>query len=106
MTDKRKKIVAAFLLITAVGCFGIMGSILVSDGGNVGQYKTEKQSTKTTNKNKKKKWRNPINWEKIQRVNPEVYAWIKVPDTVIDYPVLQPKNHDDDYYLHHNLQKK
>lgn len=91
MTDKRKKIVAAFLLITAVGCFGIMGSILVSDGGNVGQYKTEKQSTKTTNKNKKKKWRNPINWEKIQRVNPEVYAWIKVPDTVIDYPVLQPK---------------
>ena len=24
MTDKRKKIVAAFLLITAVGCFGIM----------------------------------------------------------------------------------
>lgn len=28
---------------------------------------------------------------KIQRVNPEVYAWIKVPDTVIDYPVLQPK---------------
>lgn len=106
MTDKRKKIVAAFLLITAVGCFGIMGSILVSDGGNVGQYKTEKQPTKTTNKNKKKKWRNPINWEKIQRVNPEVYAWIKVPDTVIDYPVLQSKNHDDDYYLHHNLQKK
>lgn len=29
-----------------------------------------------------------------------------MPDTVIDYPVLQPKNHDDDYYLHHNLQKK
>ena len=68
MTDKRKKIVAAFLLITTVGCFGIMGSILVSDGGNVGQYKTEKQSTKTTNKNKKKKWRNPVNWEKIHNL--------------------------------------
>ena len=62
MTDKRKKIVAAFLLITAVGCFGIMGSILVSDGGNVGQYKTEKQSTKTTNKNKKKKWYAVLSW--------------------------------------------
>lgn len=54
MTDKRKKIVAAFLLITAVGCFGIMGSILVSDGGNVGQYKTEKQPTKQLIKIKRK----------------------------------------------------
>ena len=35
-------------------------------------------------------------------VNPDIYAWITVPGTVIDYPVLQ---HPDemDYYLEYNL---
>ena len=34
--------------------------------------------------------------------NPHIYAWITIPDTKIDYPVLQ---HPDqaDYYLNHNI---
>lgn len=37
-----------------------------------------------------------------EEVNEHIYAWISVPGTVIDYPVLQ---HPDemDYYLKHNL---
>lgn len=35
-------------------------------------------------------------------VNKDIYAWIYIPDTEVDYPVLQhPK--DDGYYLDHNL---
>ncbi len=37
-----------------------------------------------------------------QSVNEDVYAYLKVPDTKIDYPVLQHAE-DDDYYLNHNL---
>ena len=51
MTDKRKKIVAAFLLITAVGCFGIMGSILVSDGSIKQKNNRPKQPIKIKRKN-------------------------------------------------------
>ena len=35
-------------------------------------------------------------------LNEDVYAYLKVPDTKIDYPVLQHAE-DDDYYLNHNL---
>ncbi len=39
-----------------------------------------------------------------QEVNPDIYAWITVPGTAVDYPVLQsPDTEDVDYYLTHNL---
>lgn len=39
----------------------------------------------------------------LQReVNPDIYAWITVPGTVIDYPVLQHPE-EMDYYLDYNL---
>jgi sortase B len=34
--------------------------------------------------------------------NPDIYAWITVPGTVIDYPVLQHPE-EMDYYLDHNV---
>ena len=43
---------------------------------------------------------NPINFEELQKINKDLYAWIKIPGTVIDYPVAQSSNDDDNYYLH------
>ena len=37
-----------------------------------------------------------------ESVNGDIYAWIHIPDTKIDYPVLQHPT-DDYYYLNHNL---
>lgn len=34
--------------------------------------------------------------------NPDIYAWISIPDTKVDYPVLQHPE-EMDYYLEHNL---
>ncbi len=47
---------------------------------------------------------NPIDFESLQKINSDVYAWIKVPNTVIDYPILQ--NEQDDYYLRRSIYKK
>ena len=37
-----------------------------------------------------------------ENTNEDIYAWIHIPDTKIDYPVLQHPT-DNSYYLNHNL---
>ena len=32
---------------------------------------------------------NPINFDELQKTNSDIYAWIRIPDTKIDYPILQ-----------------
>ena len=44
----------------------------------------------------------PINFEELWETNPDVYAWIVIPGTDINYPILQHPT-DDAYYLNHNL---
>ena len=44
----------------------------------------------------------PVDWEGLWAVNPDVYAWITVPGTVIDYPILQHAT-DNTYYLYYNI---
>ena len=45
---------------------------------------------------------NPINFEELTNLNPDLYAWIRIDGTVIDNPVAQSSNSDQNYYLHHN----
>ncbi|MBD5535189.1 MAG: class B sortase [Lachnospiraceae bacterium] len=43
-----------------------------------------------------------IDFDYLWTVNPDIIAWITIPGTNIDYPVLQHPT-DDSYYLTHNL---
>ena len=43
-----------------------------------------------------------IDWDALHDQNPDIYAWIYVPGTNIDYPVLQHPE-DKSYYLNHNI---
>jgi sortase B len=47
-----------------------------------------------------------IDFEAAQATNPDVYAWIWIPGTNIDYPILQSETEDDAYYLNHTIEKK
>lgn len=42
-----------------------------------------------------------IDFEALQAENPDIFAWIYIPGTDIDYPVLQSEEADD-YYEYHN----
>lgn len=44
----------------------------------------------------------PVDFEGMWEVNEDVYAWITVPGTVIDYPILQHET-DNTYYLNYNI---
>lgn len=43
-----------------------------------------------------------IDWTSLASVNPDIYAWICIPGTKIDYPILQHPT-DDSYYLNYNM---
>lgn len=40
-----------------------------------------------------------IDFIKLKQINSDIVGWLKMEDTVIDYPVV--KGEDNDYYLHH-----
>ncbi|MCC8028791.1 MAG: class B sortase [Lachnospiraceae bacterium] len=44
----------------------------------------------------------PVDFEALQEVNPDIYAWIHIEDSNVDYPILQSES-DDDYYLDHTV---
>lgn len=43
-----------------------------------------------------------FDWDALHAVNPDIYAWIAIPGTNIDYPILQNAT-DDAYYLQYNM---
>ena len=43
-----------------------------------------------------------IDWEGLEYENPDIYAWIYIPNTNVDYPILQPPT-EQSYYLDHNI---
>ena len=50
---------------------------------------------------------NPIDFAALQEKNPDTVAWIKVPGTVIDYPVMRSGvDREENFYLNHNSDGK
>ena len=43
-----------------------------------------------------------IDWEELYQENQDIYAWIYIPGTAIDYPIVQHPT-DNEYYVNHNL---
>ncbi len=46
--------------------------------------------------------REDIDFTKLQERNPDIYAWIEVPGTNVDYPIVQHAT-DNSYYLTHTI---
>lgn len=48
---------------------------------------------------------NPIDFKALQKQNSDIYAWIKVDGTKVDYPIVQSLE-DDNFYLRHKAEDK
>ena len=44
----------------------------------------------------------PVDFTALQEENPDIYAWIQMPGTIVDYPILQ-RFGDDTYYLRRSV---
>ncbi len=46
-----------------------------------------------------------VDFAKLKAQNEDIFAWIRIPDTNIDYPVLQSGDGDDSFYTNHDYLK-
>ena len=46
----------------------------------------------------------PVDFAQLQAQNPDAYAWISIPGTLVDYPVMQTAD-ETDYYLDHTFER-
>lgn len=44
----------------------------------------------------------PVDFESLQKDNADIYAWIEIPGTSVDYPIVQ-RTKDNAYYLNHSV---
>ena len=45
-----------------------------------------------------------IDFQNLQTANPDIFAWLDIPDTTISYPILRSEK--EDFYLTHNADKE
>lgn len=88
------------LIITRIVFIGIVCMGIFYYGGKVRNklmnlYQQFQAETQTD------EWIDLAYW---QGRNPDVYAWIRIPGTKIDYPILQSE--EDGYYLSHDIEKE
>lgn len=63
---------------------------------------TDSESIKPVTKIVPSSYQCPIDFDSLWEINEDVYAWITIPGTIIDYPILQHKT-DNSYYLNYNM---
>lgn len=68
----------------------------VEETGETGESQTQTE---------KKELVIPVDFEGLQKENEDIYAWITIPGTVVDYPVVQAPE-DDRFYLTRTAQKE
>ena len=111
MNKKKWKIVLCLGIVICIGCLGVFGWITYRN------YRTQKELEAISNSDfTQRDGEEPdlpegirhgddIDFDQLQEINDEIYAWIYIPDTKIDYPVAQNEE-DDAHYLNYNYKNE
>lgn len=86
-----------FIIKSAEDAYNKLASSVVSQETTVPTLSFENE-----NKIDKEYADNPVDFDTLIEDNEDIYSWIYVPDTNIDYPVVQ-SHVDDNYYLDHDI---
>lgn len=84
----RYALIAVLCLPLAMGCYALWDSHMVYGRAEVTQWQPYKPTEPE-----------PLSFWELQRINPEVHAWLSVYGTNIDYPVCQSTSAEEAKYL-------
>ena len=101
---KRSRRFFALLFVTALLLSGCSSSEqgqpfeqLLSKAGNAAEKAAAKQAEQLT----ELAGAQIIDFDALQKVNPEIYAWLYIPGTAINAPIAQSESSDSSYYQSH-----
>ncbi len=100
---KIKKILWIGLLVFVCLCVAL-GIYLVKESALESEYGNMRETLQGTD-NGENKIESPVDFEALQKDNDEIYAWITIDDTNVNYPVVQSST-DDAFYLKHSAVDK
>ena len=100
------KIVYVVLVLACLVCICLMAGYLLIKGEQEDvqeEMKEEVEEVYVQEEAVPELAEQPIDFEGLWEINPEIYAWLKVPDTNINYPILQHEGENQSYYLEHDM---
>lgn len=112
MIMKRKTVIQVLLILVFIVCALFVGKYFYDGKKSQDSFEDLKQLVKKepsediTDSYIPKRAENGMleAYYELYKRNNDMAGWIKIPDTMIDYPVVQYK--DNDFYLHRNFDKK
>lgn len=103
--NKWKTIFCGLFITICLGALGLAGWHLAQIGQQEQQIEQEtkelEQFLHVEEQDSSKEDSFTVDWAGLQATNPNVVAWIVLPDTNISYPVVQGT--DNDFYLNHTF---
>ena len=109
---KKKSKAAMLIMIIAVliiaGCLGYIGYMLLQDHSakvSYGEIAELASGDSDSGSSSAGVVSSPVDLESLREINTDVYAWIRIPGTHVDYPIAQSRI-DDNYYLHRSIYKR
>ncbi|MBQ3499735.1 MAG: class B sortase [Clostridia bacterium] len=112
MTEKKKKsklsvLLMLLALIIVIGCAIYVGSMFLQEQSAKASYGevAEIASGSSGQQNDGASQSSPVDLKSLREINSDVYAWIRIPGTHVDYPIAQ-STVNDNYYLHRSIYKK
>ncbi len=117
-SDRRRRLLVVLCSVIAVGCFGYFGvySYFIekneSDYAGLAQLKGDSSLTGslyhdvTIHRTEEEEIELEVleEYQTLYNKNKKLIGWLKIDDTIIDYPVMQTANNE--YYLDHNFNQE
>lgn len=112
MNYKKIIIFACIIVLLSIFSFYLAKFILIPKDLEKSQVETSivviEQSTSVaefeTTEETKAPYISPIDFASLKEQNPDIIAWVKIPNTNIDYPILWDGSNE--FYLKHDIDKK